>query len=67
MAAASLTVSTSLNGYREWRVFGGNRSDVKWMKKKYETASYDWISAKHPEMTLEAWKTMGLYLNLNKG
>ncbi|QEM43206.1 hypothetical protein CHOTACABRAS_152 [Bacillus phage Chotacabras] len=67
MAAASLTVSTSLNGYKEWRVFGGNRSDVKWMKKKYEIADFEWFRTKHPEMTYEEWETLDLYLNLNKG
>ena len=67
MAAASLTVSTNVGGYKEWRVYGGNRLDVRWMKSVYEKADFEWIKTKHPKMTLEEWRTLKLSLNLNKG
>ncbi|MEB9013775.1 hypothetical protein P4H82_26785 [Bacillus cereus] len=67
MAAASLTVSTNVGGYKEWRVYGGNRFDVRCMKHTYEKADFAWIKTKHPKMTREEWETLDLYLNLNKG
>lgn len=63
MASSSLTVESK---DRLIRVFGGNRSCVRALKKEYENASEEDFLSYHTKCTKEDYKTLQLKLNFNK-
>lgn len=66
MASSSLTVITTKPERIEWRTYGGNRGDVRGMKRIYEEWDYVDILDYHPNMTREQWESMELYTRFNK-
>lgn len=49
-----------------WRVYGGNRSSVRYMRKQYEEWDYVELLDYHPNMTYEQWESMKLSTRFNK-
>lgn len=66
MASSSLTVVTTKPDIVIWRTYGGNRGDVRGMKRIYEESDYVDILDYHPNMTHEHWESMKLSTRFNK-
>lgn len=64
MAAASLTVYGDSN--KTLRTYGGNRSDVRDMKARYERMTLEEFLQQHPTSTKDDYHALSLSARFNK-